>query len=83
MEFRHGPVSVIGADSVVWFFGTPPAGLVGELAVTDAEIVQAPEVDPMAQLVGAHRLAVELAARKGLDPDAPRNLTRAVVLPAT
>jgi fructoselysine-6-P-deglycase FrlB-like protein len=81
MEFRHGPVSVIGADSVVWFFGTPPAGMVGELAGTGAEIVQAPQVDPMAQLVGAHRLAVELAARKGLDPDAPRNLTRAVVLP--
>jgi fructoselysine-6-P-deglycase FrlB-like protein len=80
MEFRHGPVSVIGDASVVWFFGAPPAGLVDELSATGGAIVDEPGVDPMALLVRAQRLAVALAARKGLDPDAPRNLTRSIVL---
>jgi glucosamine 6-phosphate synthetase-like amidotransferase/phosphosugar isomerase protein len=40
-------------------------------------------IDPMAQLVGAQRLAVAIAERKGLDPDAPRHLTRSIVLAAT
>jgi fructoselysine-6-P-deglycase FrlB-like protein len=80
MEFRHGPVSVIGAGSVVWFFGAPPAGLVSELSGTGGAIVAEPGTDPMALLVRAQRLAVALAARKGLDPDAPRNLTRSIVL---
>lgn len=80
MEFRHGPISVIGAGSVVWFFGSAPAGLVDELSGTGGAIVLAPDVDPMALLVRAQRLAVALAARKGLDPDAPRNLTRSIVL---
>ncbi|GMA86737.1 hypothetical protein GCM10025868_19870 [Angustibacter aerolatus] len=31
-------------------------------------------------LVRVHLLALAVAARKGLDPDTPRNLTRAVVL---
>ena len=37
-------------------------------------------VDPMADLVSAQRLAVAVAERKGLDPDAPRHLTRSIVL---
>ena len=82
MEFRHGPISVIGDESAVWFFGAPPAGLVEELGGTGATIVQEPGVDPMALLVRAQRLAVALAGRKGLDPDAPRNLTRSIVLSA-
>jgi len=37
----------------------------------------------MAQLLGAQRLAVAIAERRGLDPDAPRNLTRSIVLTDT
>lgn len=81
MEFRHGPISVIDRRSAVWFFGPPPAGLVDELAATGGLVV-ASERDPMAQLVTAQRVAVALAERAGLDPDAPRNLTRSIVLPA-
>jgi glucosamine 6-phosphate synthetase-like amidotransferase/phosphosugar isomerase protein len=35
----------------------------------------------MAELVRVQRLAVALAAARGLDPDRPRNLSRSVVLP--
>ena len=37
-------------------------------------------VDPMADLILAQRFAVALATSRGLDPDAPRHLTRSVVL---
>jgi fructoselysine-6-P-deglycase FrlB-like protein len=79
MEFRHGPISVATARSAVCFLGAAPAGLVDEIAATGAIVEQA-DVDPMAQLVGAQRLAVAIAERKGLDPDAPPNLTRSIVL---
>jgi fructoselysine-6-P-deglycase FrlB-like protein len=79
MEFRHGPISVVDERSAVWIFGAPPAGLIDEVRQTRALVVQS-GADPMAQLVGAQRLAVAIAERKGLDPDRPRNLTRSVVL---
>jgi len=81
MEFRHGPISVIDDESVVWFFGAPPAGLVAELAPSGAVVVQS-DADPMALLTTAQRLAVAVAERKGLDPDKPRSLTRSIVLSA-
>jgi fructoselysine-6-P-deglycase FrlB-like protein len=37
-------------------------------------------LDPLAELVRAQRLAIAIAAARGLDPDAPRHLTRSVVL---
>jgi CRISPR-associated protein Cas5a/b/c len=79
MEFRHGPISVVDERSVVWIFGPTPAGLADEIAGTGALVVEA-DTDPMAHLVRAQRLAVRIAARKGLDPDAPRNLARSIVL---
>jgi fructoselysine-6-P-deglycase FrlB-like protein len=79
MEFRHGPISVISSASLVWFFGEAPVGLVDELAPTGG-LIETSSMDPMAHLVVAQRLAVELAEARGLDPDAPRNLTRSIVL---
>ena len=82
MEFRHGPISVVDERSAVWIFGPVPTGLSEEIAGTGARVVQS-AIDPMAHLVGAQRLAVAIAERKGLDPDAPRHLTRSIVLAAT
>lgn len=79
MEFRHGPVSVIDDRSAVWVFGTPPDGLRTEVSTTGGLVVQH-DLDPQADLIGAQRLAVALAERKGLDPDRPRNLTRSIIL---
>jgi fructoselysine-6-P-deglycase FrlB-like protein len=81
MEFRHGPISVVDRRSAVWFFGPAPEGLADEVARTGALAVEA-DRDPMVHLVAAQRLAVALAARRGLDPDQPRNLTRSIILPA-
>jgi fructoselysine-6-P-deglycase FrlB-like protein len=79
MEFRHGPISVVGRASTVWVFGPPPPGLLEDLEVTGA-YVECSGLDPMADLIRVQRLAVALAEAKGLNPDEPRHLTRSVVL---
>ena len=79
MEFRHGPISVVGGSSTVWVFGPPPARLLEDLQVTGAHVENS-DLDPMADLIRAQRLAVALAEAKGLNPDEPRHLSRSVLL---
>lgn len=79
MEYRHGPIGIAEKGRVVWMFGRPPAGLAEEVQQTGARFVHR-DVDPLADLVGAQRLALEMAHAHGLDPDQPRNLARSVVL---
>jgi fructoselysine-6-P-deglycase FrlB-like protein len=79
MEFRHGPISVVGRSSTVWIFGPPPPGLMADLRATGA-YVESSGLDPMADLIRAQRLAVALAEAKGLNPDEPRHLSRSVLL---
>ena len=80
MEYRHGPISVADERSLVWMFGEPPAGLARDVAATGAAL-ELSTLDPLADLVRAQRLAVELAQRNGLDPDTPRHLSRSIILP--
>jgi fructoselysine-6-P-deglycase FrlB-like protein len=79
MEYRHGPIATAGPGTVVWFIGPAPSGLAGEIEATGATVAQS-ALDPLAELVRVQRMAVSLAEQRGLDPDHPRNLTRAVVL---
>jgi fructoselysine-6-P-deglycase FrlB-like protein len=79
MEYRHGPISIAAPGRVVWFFGTPPVGLAGEVERTGATLINNTG-DPMVDLVRVHRLAAVVAEGRGLDPDRPRHLTRSVVL---
>lgn len=79
MDYRHGPIAIAEAGRLVWVFGQPPVGLERDVAATGAELVTS-ELDPMAHLLVAQRLAVGLAEDRGLDPDRPRHLTRSVVL---
>ncbi len=79
MEYRHGPVAVTGAGSIVWLFGTPPDGLDLEIAAAGGTAWFSAE-DPLAELVRVQRVAVALARDRGLDPDRPRNLARSVIL---
>ncbi len=79
MEYRHGPISIASPGRATWTIGAAPEGLATEVAATGAHF-EAGRLDPMAELVRAHRVALERALRSGLDPDSPRNLTRSVVL---
>jgi fructoselysine-6-P-deglycase FrlB-like protein len=94
MEYRHGPIAVTGAGSLVWVFGPAPDGLAGEVAAAGGTMwpgpvgavgavgsAEHPVIEhPLAELVRVHRVAVTLARAAGLDPDRPRNLTRSVIL---
>lgn len=108
LEFRHGPRSIAGPETLITFLLSEAAAeeealLVGELKeLGAATIVIADRAD--ASLRGSSDLLIELelggnefarlapaaipaqllgaatGLRKGLNPDAPKNLTRAVVL---
>jgi fructoselysine-6-P-deglycase FrlB-like protein len=80
MEYRHGPIALAEPGVVVWMLGTPPPGLVEDVRRTGARVVDDP-VDPLVDLVRVQAAAVALAEGKGLDPDHPRHLSRAVLLP--
>lgn len=79
MEYRHGPIAIAAPGRATWVFGEPPVGLAEQVAATGAHF-HATSLDPMAELVRAHRVALVRARRDGLDPDSPRNLTRSVIL---
>ncbi|MER8223741.1 SIS domain-containing protein [Streptomyces sp. NPDC094143] len=79
MEYRHGPISVSTTGTVTWMLGDAPDGLAEQVRATGALWI-AGDLDPLAELVRAQRLAVAVAASRGLDPDRPRHLTRSVIL---
>lgn len=79
MDYRHGPIAIAQPGRLVWSLGEAPVGLPTQIAATGARFVQH-QLDPMADLIVAQRFAVAAAERRGLDPDRPRALTRAVIL---
>ncbi|MFJ3309910.1 SIS domain-containing protein [Streptomyces sp. NPDC086549] len=79
MEYRHGPVSITTRGTATWMLGEAPDGLAEEVRATGGLWIGG-SLDPLAELVRVQRLAVAVAARRGLDPDRPRHLTRSVIL---
>ncbi|MHB9864313.1 SIS domain-containing protein [Streptomyces sp. YIM S03343] len=79
MEYRHGPIAVTTTGTATWMLGEAPDGLAEQVRATGGLWV-ASALDPLAELVRAQRLAVAVAAARGLDPDRPRHLTRSVIL---
>lgn len=79
LDFRHGPLAVAHDTSLVWMLGAADRKLGDEIEATGAT-ARLSESDPIVELVQAQRLAVELAAIRGLDPDTPRHLTRSIIL---
>ncbi|MFE2297739.1 SIS domain-containing protein [Streptomyces sp. NPDC059445] len=79
MEYRHGPISITTRGTATWMLGEAPDGLAEQVRGTGGLWVGG-GLDPLAELVRAQRLAVAVAAARGLDPDRPRHLTRSVIL---
>jgi fructoselysine-6-P-deglycase FrlB-like protein len=79
MEYRHGPISITTEGTATWMLGDAPEGLADQVRATGGLWI-AGGLDPLAELVRVHRLAVAVAAARGLDPDQPRHLTRSVIL---
>jgi len=108
LEFRHGPRSIAGPNTLITFFISDAAAeeetlLVKELKQLGAAICvivnrATPELRKYSDLlielsldvpefaryavtaIPAHLMGTAIGLRKGLNPDAPKNLTRAVVL---
>jgi glutamine---fructose-6-phosphate transaminase (isomerizing) len=109
LEFRHGPRSIAGPETLVTFYMSDAAkeqeiALARELKELGAGVcIVVNNADPELKnhcdllialgmdapesaryeltAIPAHLLGTAVGLRKGLNPDAPRNLTRAVVLP--
>lgn len=79
LDYRHGPLAVAHPGSLVWMIGTAEATLAADIERTGATVLQGGS-DPLVDLVQAQRLAVAAAEARGLDPDAPRHLTRSIIL---
>lgn len=79
MEYQHGPISVAGPGSLIWSFCPLPDVVRAAVEATGATVVES-DLDPLAQLVMVHRLALRLAAAAGRDADRPQFLNRAVEL---
>ncbi|BCW58128.1 MULTISPECIES: SIS domain-containing protein [Micrococcaceae] len=82
MEYRHGPISIAAPGRVTWLFGTQPEGLDSDMAVTGALYLHT-DKHPLAELARVHKVTLERARVRGLNPDLPRNLTRSVILDAS
>jgi fructoselysine-6-P-deglycase FrlB-like protein len=79
MDYRHGPISIAEPGRSVWVLGEVPAGLESDVAKTGAKFVHL-DLDPLACLVMAQRVALAITESKGLDADFPRHLSRSIVL---
>ena len=79
LDYRHGPISISQKGRAVWMFGEIDSQLESDILATGA-LLEKSSLDPMAHLIRAQRLAIEIAKGKGLDPDNPRALGRSVIL---
>lgn len=79
LDYRHGPLAVADERSLVWIIGPAEPSLPADIERTGAT-VRVSTHDPLVELADAQRLAVAIAAHRGLDPDNPRHLTRSIVL---
>jgi fructoselysine-6-P-deglycase FrlB-like protein len=79
LDYRHGPLAVAHETSLVWMIGRTEDALAEQIRATGATVIQGHR-DPLVELVLAQRLAVAVAEARGLNPDAPRYLTRSIVL---
>jgi fructoselysine-6-P-deglycase FrlB-like protein len=78
-EYQHGPISCAVEDTLVWFLGDAPDVIADDIRSTGAT-VYSNDLDPQANLPLVHRLAVDLAALRGRNPDTPPFLNRSVLV---
>jgi fructoselysine-6-P-deglycase FrlB-like protein len=79
MEYLHGPISASGSRTAVWALGELDPSVLASSRDASGTVVETGQ-DPMIDLVSIHRAAVHLANARGLDPERPAHLSRAVVL---
>ncbi len=85
LDYRHGPIASADERTLVWCFDPQDDALsnavLDDVRKTGASVQTAPG-DPLVAMVQAQLLAVRMAEARGVNPDEPRNLQRAIILPA-
>ena len=76
-EYRHGPIAVADAETLVWAL-SPLTDTQRTAVLATGAAVEQGRLDPMAELVRIQRFAVEWAVSRGRDADVPVNLSRSV-----
>ncbi len=79
-EYRHGPISVAGPQTLVWAMTPLTDALAAAVRGTGATIHESRR-DPQVELVHVQLNAVGWAKAVGRDPDVPVHLSRSVVAP--
>jgi fructoselysine-6-P-deglycase FrlB-like protein len=86
LDYRHGPIAAADERTLVWCFDSPDdalsAAVLEDVRRTGA-MVRCESVDPLVSLAQAQLVAVRFAERRGVNPEVPRHLSRAIVLPGT
>lgn len=79
MEYRHGPISATGENTLVWILDSEEPSIDDQIRATGARVIRG-EGDPLAELVRIHRFAEGLVDLRGINPDRPPHIARSVVL---
>lgn len=84
LEYRHGPIATAGEGTLVWCFDALDDAI--SMAVLDhvqqtGATVRCTGDDPLVTLAQAQLLAMHVAISRGVHPDSPRHLSRAIVWP--
>lgn len=83
LDYRHGPIACADANTLVWCLDlledAASAAVIEDVRKTGAT-VQWTEVDPLIAVAQSQLFALRKAQALGVDPSAPRNLTRAIIL---
>ncbi|MET4780561.1 SIS domain-containing protein [Glaciihabitans sp. UYNi722] len=79
LEYQHGPISAASSpNTLVWPLLPIAESIAEAIRAAGATLVE-PSLDPQAELVAIHRLAVSMAAAAGRNPDVPHFLSRSVI----
>jgi fructoselysine-6-P-deglycase FrlB-like protein len=83
LDYRHGPIACAGENTLVWCFDlledAASAAVIADVRKTGAT-VQWAGIDPLISVAQSQLFALRKAQALGVDPAAPRHLTRAVIL---
>ncbi|MGH3651894.1 SIS domain-containing protein [Glutamicibacter sp.] len=79
MDYRHGPISIAAPNRVTWMLGEQPEELDTQVRSAGAIYINE-DRHPLAELAYIHRVTLDRARARRMDPDHPRNLTRSVIL---
>jgi fructoselysine-6-P-deglycase FrlB-like protein len=83
LDYRHGPIASADERTLVWCLDPPDDGpaaaVINDVRRTGAT-VQWTDVDPLIAVAQAQLFALHKAAARGVDPMAPRHLSRAIIL---